>query len=62
MTILDVSRAHDLIENKKAGWNFSPVELDQMNIKRFREIGFIEKDGDWYFLDHKVNMGKPLQP
>jgi hypothetical protein len=59
MSILDVSRVHDQIENKKAGWNFSSAELDQMNLKRFKDIGFVEKDGIWYYEGQAVDMGKP---
>lgn len=60
VSILDVSRVHDQIENKKAGWNFSSAEIDQMNIKRFKDIGFVEKDRIWYYEDQAVDMGKPL--
>jgi hypothetical protein len=58
--IIEVARVYDLIENSKLGWKISPAELDIMNIKRFKDIGFQQRDGAWYYGDETVNMGTPL--
>ena len=59
-TIIEVARAYDLIEDSKAGWKITPAELDTMNIKRFKDIGFQQRDGAWYYDNEAVNMGTPL--
>ena len=59
-TIIEVARTYDMIEDSKAGWKITPAELDTMNIKRFKDIGFQQRDGTWYYGDKLVNMGTPL--
>jgi hypothetical protein len=59
-TIVEVCRIYDLIENAKSGSDLTDAEIDALNMRRFKDIGFVERDGTWYFDNQEVNMGNPL--
>src|ERR1017187_3953720 len=59
-TIIEVCRIYDRIENPKMNIHLSDAEIDALNIKRFKDIGFIEREGVWYFENQIVNVGNPL--
>jgi hypothetical protein len=59
-TIFEVCRIYDRIENLKMNIHLSDAEIDALNIKRFKDIGFVEREDVWYFENQIVNMGNPL--
>ena len=59
-TIIEVCRIYGQIENPKMNIHLSDAEIDALNIKRFKDIGFVEREGVWYFENQIVNMGNPL--
>jgi len=59
-TIIEVCRIYDLVQNSKSGNHLTDAEIDALNMRRFRDIGFVVRDSVWYFDDQVVNMGNPL--
>ena len=59
-TIFEVCRIYDRIENPKMNIHLTDAEIDTLNLKRFKDIGFVERGGVWYFDNQIVNMGSPL--
>jgi len=58
--IIEVARVYDLIEDNKIGRKITAAELDTINIKRFKDIGFQQRESTWYYGDEIVDMGIPL--
>jgi hypothetical protein len=58
--IIEVARVYDLIEGSKMGRNITAAELDTINMKRLKDIGFQQREGAWYYGDAAVDMGIPL--
>lgn len=63
LPLLEVFRGYSIIQNKNY-YSFSDSELCALGIERFRDIGFIEKNGRWYYEGTPIRMGEifPLPP
>ena len=60
-TIIETYRAYSAIQQSKTKWEASSdAELDALNVRHLRDIGFKETGSGWRFGEEPLNMGTPL--
>lgn len=61
MGLLEVARTYHHVMSRSSGIEITDAEQDVLSLERFREIGFEEVGGRWYYGNREVTMGEQFK-